>query len=258
MTKKHVFTNYCTDWESILSTAEFDHMLDTAHKQSFTEEAKKRVDFANYKDYGADESCPAYFGMFLEWFCGHFLNYFGNQWDIECTEMLDVEDSSAQDCGVDGTALTVRKLRNSKYIATGREPQQGSRVYIQVKATKNRAKMFSPNDGSRLPNFMTHAQARAMTEKQAYQARYLLFTSGKGIDYKLENMSCNLMEVINGADLKSNVKNNITFLNILRTSVGLQELPKLVVPPDQDAPVFTIEEIETAISETVAQKEPVM
>ena len=252
-TPKHVFTNHCIDWESMLTKADLDYMIDLIYKQSKTEEAKMRVDLANYKDYGPDQFCPTYVGMFVEWFAGYFLNYFGHNFNLENVQMLDVEGSSAQDCGVDGYARTVRNSENNlkvNFKSTGREVKQGSPVYIQVKGTKNRTKVFSPNDGSRLPNFMTHAQMLAMTNKKSYQARYVLFTTGEDIDYKLEAMTGKLMEVINYKIIKRHMKNNVIFLNVLREAAGLTLLPVVDSEPDQDAPLFEQEEIDQQLVNT--------
>lgn len=236
---KHVFTNYCVDWAELLSDTNLDRMIDTAHKQSKMEEAKVRVDFANYKDYGADESCPAYFGMWGEWLAGMWLEHFGQIFNIEGVKMLDVEGNSAQDLGVDGFARTIKEPKSNRaFSSTGRAPVQGSPVYIQVKATKNRSKMYEPNDGSRLPNFMTHAQMLAMKGQKAYQARYVLFTTGQGIDYKLEDMTGNLMEVIPYKVISHWMRNNVFFLNKMRDSVGLPLLPVYDSPIDQLAPTI--------------------
>jgi hypothetical protein len=239
----HVFVNHCVDWEALLTTANLDKMIDAVYKQSKLPEAKMRVDIAHYKDYGANEFCPTYFGMFVEWFAGHFLSYFGHNFNIESVNMLDVEGNTEQDSGVDGSARTVKKVNKTEFTSTGRLPVQGSPIYIQVKGTKDRFKEFSPNDGTRLPNFMTHAQMLAMKAKKAYQARYILFTTGHGIDYKMDNMSGGLMEVINYKIIKHHTKDNGIFLNILRANVGLEPLPLLDSPIDADAPVFDEEPI---------------
>lgn len=238
----HVFQNYCVDWETLLAQANIDNMMKVVEKQSKTEEAKMNVDFANYKDYDAKTSCPAYYGMFLEWLCGHFLNHFGHNFNIESTTMNDVVGGAVKDYGIDGVARTIKKTNQKEFISTGRMPVQGSPVYIQVKATRKRDKMFEANDGSRLPNFMTNAQMTAMKAKKSYQARYVLFTTGKGVYHTLEEMSGKLMEVINYELIKTHMKNNVVFLNILRKAAGLTEFPLLDSPIDQDAPIFEEEQ----------------
>ena len=235
---KHVFTNHCVDFEELLKAPNITKMLKIAYDQSKTAEAKLRVDFAKFRDYGTDEFCPRYFGMFTEWFCGHFLEYFGHNFNLENVQMLDVEGNAEQDSGVDGTARNLKKENRKSFIRTGRQPVQGSPVYIQVKGTRDITKLYSPNDGTRLPNFMTHAQGKAMLAKQSYKARYILFTTGEGIDYKMENMACHLMEVINHRDIKRWADDNIVFLNKMREEVGLELLDIPEAKPDVDAPIF--------------------
>jgi hypothetical protein len=246
MIPKHVFTNHCVNLDELLQAADLDQMIKIVDRQGKSELAKMRVDFAKYKDYEKDKSSSVYFGMFVEWLAGHFLDYFGHMYNVEGVKMHDVEGSSVRDLGVDGVARTMKEAKGNEFIKTRRKPVQGSPVYIQVKGTHNRSKMFQANDGTRLPNFLTHAQMLAMKAQKSYQARYILFTTGAGVHYTLNEMSGDLIEVVPYKEIKHRVDNNVVFLNRMRLEVGLPELPMNDSPVDYGAPVFTAEELVAA------------
>lgn len=229
MSQDHIFKNHCIDFAQILSHSTLDKMLKVVYTQSKTEEAKIRADFVNYKDYGSDQWCPAYFGMFTEWLAQHFLNHYGRIWNVQGVRMTDSIGSTAEDYGVDGQGLSImRKV----YKSTGRIADANSPVYIQVKGTMNPTKEYSPNDGARLPNFGCNAFATAIRSGYAYQGRYILFTTGKGIKYTMNNMFMGMVEVINRNHIEKLMDDDTVFLNKLRVSVGLDPID--VVPSHVD------------------------
>jgi hypothetical protein len=223
----HIFQNHCVDFEEILSPSNWtkgkclDRMLKSAHDQSRTEEAKLRVDFANYKDYGQDQWCPIYFGMFTEWLAWHFFNHYGRLFNVEGCEMLASEGSSEQDLGTDGRMQSIKRQPMSK---TFRIAEKGSPVYLQVKGTMNKTKVYAANDGSRLPNFCTNAMSDAIRTGQAYKARYIVFTTGEDIHYTLDSMSNGMLEIVSYKDIKACLDMDWVFLNRLRSNVGLTEV----------------------------------
>jgi hypothetical protein len=147
----HIFQNHCVDFEEILDPKNWvknkclDRMLRSAYDQSKTEEAKLRVDFANYKDYDQDEWCPIYFGMFTEWLAWHFFNHYGRLFNVEGCEMLASEGNSEQDLGTDGR---MRSIQRQAMKTTFRIAEKGSPVYLQVKGTMNKTKIFLRANGN--------------------------------------------------------------------------------------------------------------
>lgn len=218
--KLPIFTVRCIDWDAVLATPNLSNMMKIVKEQSKTEEAKKRVNLATYKDYNEGEECPPYFGMFGEFLCYHFLNHYGHLWNIEGVTMTDSTNSAIEDYGTDGVGYSAI---DGKY--KGRRVKKGTPVYLQVKATTNSTKEYQPNDGSRLPNFGMNAMSTAIVTGKAYQGRYVVFTTGRGLHWTLDKMSNGLLEVINYEKIKPLVNGSVTFLNRMRVAVGLDELP---------------------------------
>lgn len=217
----HVFTKRCIDFGPILECTDLETMLEVVYKQSQTEEAKKRVDFANYKDYDTDKWAPAYFGMFVEWLGDHFLNHYGHLFNIQAVKMHDAIGSAYKDYGIDGEGMSVKRkaIRESC-----RDVRPNSPVFIQVKGTMNPRKEYRPNDGSRLPNFGCNAFSQAIKSGYSYQARYILFTTGRGLHHSMDSMFNGMVEVVNRRKIEILMNNDTVFLNRLRTSVGLPEV----------------------------------
>jgi hypothetical protein len=231
--KKHIFVNLCVDFDELLKEADIDKMLKEAAKQSKTEEAKIRASFSTYKDYAVDEQCPMYFGMFTEWLAWHFLNHYGHLFNVQNMEMTASVGTANADYGIDGQGMSVKI---QKMASSGRQAVSCSPVYLQVKGTLNKTKLYAPNDGSRLTNFSTYAMSSAIKSGYAYQSRYIIFTTGAGIHYTLDAMSNNMFEVIDYKKIKTLLNNDTVFLNKLRESVGLVKFP--VKPSQVDAEFF--------------------
>lgn len=235
MTTKHIFENVCIDFNEILKDTDFKRMIRVVAKQSKTTEAKLRTDLGNYKNYGEDENSPMYFGLFAEWYAQEFLNYFGSLpcFNIANVQMYNAVGSSNIDNGVDGDAITMsdKKSNNKSSVAI----KQGGKVYIQVKGTLNFSKEHMANDGSRLPNFTTNAMSSAIKNGTAYSTRYILFTTGIGVHYRLKQMWNDMVEIISINEIEQLAKKNVLFLNVLRERVGLEPLPILTASLDAEA-----------------------
>ena len=221
-TNKHTFENRCLDFSELLEVMNLTHMVKVAHRQSQDQEAKRRYDPIKYKEYETKAMCPAYFGAWGEWFCQMYLAFYGDFYNITNIKMIDAVDSTEKDLGIDGIAKSMRKGTSPDYA--GRRVDVGSPVFIQVKTTLNPLHEYQANDGSRLTNFIAHAATRAIQEGRAYQARYILFTTGKSIGYTLNAMTNNVFEVINFNAIVKRAKGNNDFLNFMRERVGLLPL----------------------------------
>jgi hypothetical protein len=240
--KKHIFENICIDFEQILSEPNIKTVLNAVRKQAESEEAIRRTNIASYKDILKEDSpwSPKYFGLFVEWLAQEFLNFYGGFFNLYDCQMIDSEGSSERDIGIDGTAVATCDRTNAKVKTI--KSSLGTPIYIQVKGTLNHRKEFSPNDGSRLPNFYTAAMSRAIQEGHAYKARYLIFTTGAGLHYTLENMSHCIAEVIHFGHIRKFFDDDYLFLNKLRIKVGLEPINIDPVDIDEEAEVNLAEE----------------
>lgn len=239
---KHIFENYAINWEELLSKPNLDSMLKAASKQSKTAEALARVDPRAYaKSQFPDEvDCPMYFGLFVEWLAEKYITEFCYDYNIQAIRMTAEIGSLTKDLGVDGQGVCITSQKGSLMTRTRRAPVTGSSVFLQVKGTLNKSKLYQANDGSRLTNFMTNAMTTAGMRGQFYQARYVLFTTGQGLHHSLEEMSNGYIEVINHALISKKINGNTVFLNKLRESVGLTSLP--IEAPLLDAEAVYIQE----------------
>lgn len=229
---KHIFENMCIDFAPLLASPSISKMLKAAEKQAKTTEAKKRADFANYKDYEPGQWSPMYFGMFFEWFAAQYLSYFGHFYNLHCVVPLQQEGSAVEDLGTDIMSKSIADRSRNK---TARCVRAGAPGFVQAKGVLDPTKELMTNDGSRISNFVMNALSTAVTQGHAYTARFILITTAKGIHYKLNKASNGVIEVIGFAEINKHTKNNIDFLNVLREKVGLPALPVAEPPLDVEA-----------------------
>ena len=231
--KRHIFNNICIDFNAILADTDFKRMLRVVKAQSILPEVQTRVNVGGYKDY--NEASAQYFGMFVEWYAQHYLNHFGWMYNLQDVSMYNSVGSAYKDNGIDGvgTSVTSKHDRMRPSVV----PKAGSPVYIQVKGTTKFNDEHMTNDGSRLPNFTTNAMSMAIQHNCAYQARYILFTTAKGVHYRLNEVWNNMVQVISIKEILqvTTKNNNILFLNIMRESVGLDSISTETYTPDAEA-----------------------
>jgi hypothetical protein len=232
MKLQHNFKSMCVDWSLLLAKPELKSFLHAAHAQGLTPEAQAIVE--PYKDYDHNDpksASPMYFGLAVELLCEAYLRYFGRNYNLQSVEMCDRAGVVNEDLGTDGMAKTVKEKR----LSDNRRVQSGSDIFIQVKGTLNPTKIYTANDGARLPNFGMNAMSAAITRDQAYQARYIVFTTGGGLHYTFEKMCHGLIELIAYRDINKMTKDNYDFWNEWREAVGLEPLAIPTPPADEDA-----------------------
>lgn len=218
-----IFQNICIDFDTILEQTSLTKMMKVVKEQAKTVEAKKRIDVGNYKDYDKDDWNPMYVGLFTEWLCEKFLNYFGQQFNIGQVKMIASEYSTEKDLGTDGYGISLMKQRTTGTRTI--EVKPGDKVFIQVKGTFNPTKVYTANDGARIHNFGSNAFSSAIKQGLAYNSRYVLFTTGDKLGHVLNEMTNGLIEVINHKKISKLMDDNVFFLNSMREDVGLSPLP---------------------------------
>jgi hypothetical protein len=221
----HSFAVKAPHAEELLESNTLMKYIHSAARLAKTAEAIRVFETGNYKDFeilndssyrGAQWSAK-YFGGAIEFLAETFFQVFGAKFNIQDVKSIDDFDGFETDSGVDhkGTSIWEQKLGNTR-VATPLAP-----VFIQTKGVLNPKKEFMTNDGARLPNFFMNAQVQALHLGRSYSARYILFTTGKGIHYKLDNNSGNICEVINYGKICKLVDNNIPFWDIMRDKMSV-------------------------------------
>ncbi len=226
----HSWFQYCIDPDVYDKCRTLKDFIAVLRKQSNTDEAlipyRESVRFDDYDEDGdfiGKLKAPRYFGAGFEAFSEVFLNVFDNDYNLTEVHSQDGVDIDIEDTGYDITAVTAK---DKLYRGTiNKKATTGSPVYIQVKGTFNPTKEFMTNDGSRIMNFYANSQGHARMVGKAYQARYILITSAKGLHWKLEKNTQKDIEVINFTHITKRVKENPLFWNQFRAGLGLKELP---------------------------------
>jgi len=225
----HSWFKYCIGKDDFEKVDDLKSFMKVLKKQSNVNEARIPYrEVARLDDYDEDSefigklAAPRYFGAGFEALSESFLETFGQQFNLTDVKSLDDVAFEQEDTGYDLTAKSI-KSKIYKGIVT-KKTNEGSGVYIQVKATFNPVKEFYTNDGSRIMNFYGNAQGHARANGQAYQARFLLVTSGKDLHYKLDNNTFKEIEVINFNRIQKMTKDNTEFWNNFRQKLGLSKL----------------------------------
>lgn len=221
----HSFAHKAPHVAALLTNNDLRSYVNTAALLAKTPEAIKVFEVSNYKDfdilnnsaYKGNQWSPKYFGGAIEFLAECFFEVFGSKFNLMGIKSTDDYDSTISDTGVDHKAVT---MVEKKYGGT-RVARPLSPVYIQTKGVLNPRYEFSTNDGSRLPNFFMNAQVQALQSGAAYSARYILFTTGKGLHYKLNENSGELCEVVNYTAISRLVDDNVVFWNTMRDKVGV-------------------------------------
>lgn len=223
----HSFSKFCIDKESLVAKETLKGFIDALYKQSNTDEALIPYhDRATTDEYDNAITAPKYFGAGGEFLSECFFEVYGADYNLTGIESYNDEEVNRHDGGVDQEARSRKQKIYSKRLNTKAMPN--SPVYIQVKTAINPTKIFTTNDGSRIMNFFGNAQALARAQGASYNARYILFTTGAGLHWVLEQNTLNLIEVVNYKDIKKRVDGDRVFWNHMREKLGLS---KLALPP---------------------------
>jgi len=220
----HSFTKFCINPEALVKKQIMKGFVTALGKQANTDEAAYKYNqsaFTTDEDYKGYKS-PRYFGAGWEFFRHVYMDVFGSEYNLYGVTSNDDWDNPLPDIGWDGSAFS-RKTKFYKPLEIQTEP--GSPVYFQDKATENWIKEYMTNDGSHIMNYLGSAQANARRRKASYQARYFLFTSGKGLHYKLEENTSKIITLLNGSHISRKCDGDQVFWNELRRHLGLAPLP---------------------------------
>jgi hypothetical protein len=225
----HSWFKYCVDPSPYGKVTSLRKFIETLRKQSNTDVAvvpyRESVRLTDYDEDGefiGKIKAPRYFGAGVEALAETFFEVFGSEFNLQGYKSQDSIDVDLEDTGYDAVAYTAKEKKYGKKIRKICQP--GNHIYVQIKGVLNPTKEFMTNDGSRIMNFYANAQGRARMMGEAYKARFVLFTTGKGLHYKLENNTFQEIEVINFNTIEKRINGNPFFWNALFNKLSLPEI----------------------------------
>ena len=217
----HSFAKQAPHRGNLLTKNTLKDFVRVARKLSETKEAIKVYEVGQYKDMldingnvVPGSWSPHYFGAAVEFLCETYFEVFGAEYNLGNVRSTDSYEDSESDTGVDHYAESL--------------------MHKKTKGTLDPRKEFTTNDGARLPNFYMNAQAQALEDGAAYTARYILFTTGKGLHYKLDANSGGMTEVVGFSEIKRHVDGNTVFWNAMRKKAKVKQ-QKVTAPVDPNA-----------------------
>lgn len=226
----HRFSKVCIDHAELARATSVKDFLAKLLKQSNRPEAQLPYHESQPQTdevTGAKILAPRYFGAGGEFFAEVFFQVYGHRYNIAEVNFTDDAARTGTDTGVDAYAKSVKEQK-----LLSRRAAPGTMVYVQVKTALNPMKDFTTNDGSRIMNFFANAQAHALCAGESYQARYVLWTTGNGLHWCLEQNTYKLIEVINYREIHKLTKGDHIFWNAFRIALG--QPPKLMSNPLKD------------------------
>lgn len=234
----HSWYKYCIDASVFHNVTTLRKFIEVLRKQSNTDAAivpyRENIALSSYDEDGefvGKIKAPRYFGAGVEALAETFFEVFGSEFNLQGYKSQDTVDDDLEDTGYDAVAYTAKEKRYGKII--GKICQPGNHIYVQIKGVLNPTKEFTTNDGSRIMNFYGNAGGHACMIGERYKARFVLFTTGKGLHYKLEQNTWSEIEVINYTAIERKINNNPFFWNSLYSKLGLSEL-QINAPKDPE------------------------
>ena len=239
---KHSFFKYCIDPTEFDNCTTLRQFLQLLKKQSNLDEAKipYREDLKSNQNEDDDLKtikAPRYFGAGVEALAETFFEVFGmSDYNLGNYISQDTIEEDLEDTGYDAVAVTAKQKKYGKQLPKICGP--GDPIWIQIKGSLNPTKEHTTNDGSRIMNFFANAQVNARASGTANSMRCILFTTAKGLHYKLDNNTKGDIEVVGYKKISKQVDNNILFWNQFRNKIGLSLLS---IKPNQDPDFLTMQ-----------------
>lgn len=234
----HSWYKYCIDAPVFHNVTTLRKFIEVLRKQSNTDAAivpyRESIALSSYDEDGefvGKIKAPRYFGAGVEALAETFFEVFGSEFNLQGYKSQDTVEDDLEDTGYDAIAYNAKEKRHGKIIGKISEP--GNHIYVQIKGVLNPTKEFTTNDGSRIMNFYGNAGGHATMIGERYKARFVLFTTGKGLHYKLEKNTFSEIEVVNYNAIERKINNNPFFWNSLYSKLGLAEL-QINAPKDPE------------------------
>ena len=214
---QHRFRKYCIDGSQLVAGKTLRYYVKELAKQAKTQQSVEIYGGTNREKYLSDPEyrknsylSPIYFGEGGEFLRHCYFEFFGHKYNLEAVWSLNTDHGAiADDLGWDGGAVSIV----SSVDATGVETNKGAPVYFQDKTTERFGHLHSINDGSRLMNFFGSAALHAIASGQAEISRFIVWTSGKGLNKALYTRTHGRVEVVGNDRISEDTDGNTTFWN---------------------------------------------
>ena len=192
---RHRFPQHCIDLDALIQGRTLESYLRALANQANDEAATRTylngVCGTDVSEHRESYASPEYFGEGGEFLRHCFFDFFGSRFCLRDIWSVNARSGVIQrDRGWDGGAVTSKSHRNHDWAS------KGDPVYIQDKTTRNFSKLYETNDGSRIMNFVGAAAMDAIVQGHAQKARFILWTTGKGLHYILEQNVGERLEVV--------------------------------------------------------------
>ena len=208
----HSFPDYCIGKDLLANSQTVAGYLDTLDSQSRNSEAKRK-----YISPAEEDRSIAYFGAGGEFLAHCYFEYFYKEYNLHEICSVDGRGMSKRDKGWDIEAKTLEERKHRKIV----NAKMDSLVYIQVKTMTDPKYIHKINDGSRIMNFVGASAMDAISREQGHSARFVLWTTGGGIDRILDDNTCKRIEVISRNEIASYIDDNTRFWIHVKARFGI-------------------------------------
>lgn len=214
---QHRFRKYCIEGSQLVEGKTLRYYVNELAKQAKTQRSVEIYGHTNKQKYVNDPAysrnsylSPVYFGEGGEFLRHCYFEFFGHKYNLEAVWSVNKDHGAIADyLGWDGGAVSSKSSVN----AIGVETSQGAPVYFQDKTTERFGHLYSMNDGSRLMNFFGSAALHAIATGQAEFARFIVWTSGKGMNKVLHRKTHGRVEVVGNDRISEDTDGNTAFWN---------------------------------------------
>lgn len=204
----HRFPQYCLDGNALVERKTLRTYVKTLGQQAMTAEAaeayseKPREKYRSDKEYGKrGYLSPSYFGEGGEFLRHCYFEFFGRKHRLENVWSLNKGHGAVPvDMGWDGGATCT---------------DSGAPVYIQDKTTEKHGNFHEMNDGSRIMNFAGSAAMHAIASGHGNDARFVVWTTAKGLHPTLEARMHGRVEVVACQAIGGSVDGNTDFWDMV-------------------------------------------
>lgn len=212
---QHRFRRYCIDGRQLVEGKTLRTFVKSLARQSKSKRSQEiygdrvREKYALENDYAKRGfRSPIYFGEGGEFLRHCYFEFFCHKYNLEEVWSLNSDHGPiSEDLGWDGGAVSATNRTHADSVVV----RSGSPIYIQDKVTEHHERLHSLNDGSRLMNFFGSASLHAIATGRGDDSRFIVWTTGKGIDKALYKRTHGRVEIVGSEAISEDIDGNSVF-----------------------------------------------